>query len=235
MAALGLQRAPALVPAARSTALTYISIIVPEIVIALATLVFFASTSVATAIIEPRHRACKIGFGYHTIVGAARAVQHQPRAAARPGPPVGHGPDAWSRRATTCSRRRGGRSGRSRSRSSLPAIVAGFLLSFTFSFDDYVITTFVTARDLDDVPLYVFGQIRKGVTPATNAVAAIMLLRDAGHPARRPVPAHPPGAQAERTARCWRRRAGRRSERRLGRGRRSRSTRASDAPAVVRR
>ena len=47
----------------------------------------------------------------------AVAVQHQPRAAARPGPPVRHGPDASSRRATTCMARRGARSGRSPSRS----------------------------------------------------------------------------------------------------------------------
>jgi spermidine/putrescine transport system permease protein len=58
----------------------------------------------------------------------------------------------------------------------LPAIVAGFLLSFTFAFDDYLITTFVNGRGTSTVPLYVFGQIRRGVTPATNAVAALMLL-----------------------------------------------------------
>jgi spermidine/putrescine transport system permease protein len=76
----------------------------------------------------------------------------------------------------TCSRRRGGRSGRSRFPQLLPAIVAGFLLSFTFAFDDYLITTFVNGRGTSTIPLYVFGQIRKGVTPATNAVAALMLM-----------------------------------------------------------
>jgi spermidine/putrescine transport system permease protein len=58
----------------------------------------------------------------------------------------------------------------------LPAIVAGFLLSFTFSFDDFVITTFVSGPGSSTLPLYVFGQIKQGVTPATNAVAALMLL-----------------------------------------------------------
>jgi spermidine/putrescine transport system permease protein len=58
----------------------------------------------------------------------------------------------------------------------LPAIVAGFLLSFTFAFDDYLITTFVNGQGTSTIPLYVFGEIRRGVTPATNAVAAIMLL-----------------------------------------------------------
>ena len=58
----------------------------------------------------------------------------------------------------------------------LPAIVAGFLLAFTFSFDDYVITSFVSGPGSQTLPLYVFGQTRQGVTPLTNAVAAMMLL-----------------------------------------------------------
>ena len=58
----------------------------------------------------------------------------------------------------------------------LPAIVAGFLLSFTFAFDDYLISTFVNGRGTSTLPLYVFGQIRVGVTPSTNAIASVMLL-----------------------------------------------------------
>ncbi|MFL5679414.1 MAG: ABC transporter permease, partial [Chloroflexota bacterium] len=57
----------------------------------------------------------------------------------------------------------------------LPAIVAGFLLSFTFSFDDYVITFFVSGPGSSTLPLFIFGQVKRGVTPETNAVAAMML------------------------------------------------------------
>ena len=57
----------------------------------------------------------------------------------------------------------------------LPAIVAGFLLSFTFSFDDYVISSFVSGST-ETLPLFVFGQIHQGITPLTNAIAAVMLL-----------------------------------------------------------
>ena len=57
----------------------------------------------------------------------------------------------------------------------LPAIVAGFLLSFTFSFDDYVITTFVSGPGSSTLPLFIFGQVKRGVTPETNAVATMML------------------------------------------------------------
>jgi spermidine/putrescine transport system permease protein len=57
----------------------------------------------------------------------------------------------------------------------LPAIVAGFLLSFTFSFDDYVISSFVSGST-ETLPLFVFGQVHQGITPLTNAIAAVMLL-----------------------------------------------------------
>ncbi len=57
----------------------------------------------------------------------------------------------------------------------LPAIVAGFLLAFTFSFDDYVITTFVSGPGSTTLPLYIFGQVKRGVSPETNAIAAMVL------------------------------------------------------------
>ena len=58
----------------------------------------------------------------------------------------------------------------------LPAIVAGFLLSFTFSFDDYVITSFVSGPGSSTLPIFIFGQVKRGVSPETNAVATMMLL-----------------------------------------------------------
>jgi spermidine/putrescine transport system permease protein len=57
----------------------------------------------------------------------------------------------------------------------MPAIVAGFLLSFTFSFDDYVVASFVNGREVT-LPLYVFASIRRGVTPEINAIATTVLL-----------------------------------------------------------
>ena len=58
----------------------------------------------------------------------------------------------------------------------LPAIVAGFLLAFTFSFDDYVITSFVSGPGSSTLPIFIFGQVKRGVTPETNAVATMMLV-----------------------------------------------------------
>jgi spermidine/putrescine transport system permease protein len=68
MAALGLQRAPRWfrIP---FDAVTYVSIIIPEIVIALATLVFFASTIGRDGVVTDI-TGVELGFGYHTIVSA---------------------------------------------------------------------------------------------------------------------------------------------------------------------
>ena len=57
-----------------------------------------------------------------------------------------------------------------------PAILAGALLSFTFSFDDYILASFVQGPGQPTLPLYVFGSIRRGITPQINAIASLILL-----------------------------------------------------------
>ncbi len=46
----------------------------------------------------------------------------------------------------------------------VPAIVAGALLAFTFSFDDFIIAFFTSGQD-QTVPIYLFASIRRGVSP----------------------------------------------------------------------
>ncbi len=58
----------------------------------------------------------------------------------------------------------------------MPGILGGALLAMTLSLDDVVITQFVTGPGWTTLPLYVFGLIRKGVTPIINAVSVFMLL-----------------------------------------------------------
>ncbi|MCP3935899.1 MAG: ABC transporter permease [Actinomycetia bacterium] len=58
----------------------------------------------------------------------------------------------------------------------LPGILGGGLLAMTLSLDDVVITQFVTGPGWTTLPVYVFGLIRKGVTPLINAVSVVMLL-----------------------------------------------------------
>lgn len=55
-----------------------------------------------------------------------------------------------------------------------PAVMAGFLLSFTFSFDDFVIAFFVAGPNTT-LPIYVFASIRRGVTPEINAIGTAVM------------------------------------------------------------
>jgi ABC-type spermidine/putrescine transport system permease subunit II len=57
----------------------------------------------------------------------------------------------------------------------LPAIVAGALLSFTFSFDDVVISNFTAGAGNDTWPLRILSGIRFGLRPDLNAAATMML------------------------------------------------------------
>lgn len=58
----------------------------------------------------------------------------------------------------------------------MPAILAGGLLAFTFSWDDYVVASFVTGPDTVTLPLRIYSQLRFGITPQLNALATITLL-----------------------------------------------------------
>jgi spermidine/putrescine transport system permease protein len=55
-----------------------------------------------------------------------------------------------------------------------PAILAGFLLSFTFSFDDFIIAFFVAGPNTT-LPIYIFASIRRGITPEVNAIGTMVL------------------------------------------------------------
>jgi ABC-type spermidine/putrescine transport system permease subunit II len=57
----------------------------------------------------------------------------------------------------------------------LPAVVAAALLSFTFSFDDYVLPAF-TNGTTNTWPIVLYSAVRFGITPAVNALATLMLL-----------------------------------------------------------
>lgn len=145
--------------------LVYLTLVVPEIVIAVASLIFFVqahnffpafpglgkatilfgqvvfNASVAMLIIRARF----VGMG-DTLEEAAYDL--------------GSGPLATFRQITLPR--------------LLPAIVAAGLLSFTFSFDDYVIPAF-TNGTTNTWPIVLYSAVRFGLTPAVNALATIML------------------------------------------------------------
>jgi putrescine transport system permease protein len=57
-----------------------------------------------------------------------------------------------------------------------PAIAAGWLLAFTLSWDDLVITNFVAGPGSSTLPLVIFSKVRLGVSPDINALASILVL-----------------------------------------------------------
>src|SRR5215208_1864818 len=57
-----------------------------------------------------------------------------------------------------------------------PGILAGGLLAFTMSFDDFVITSFVSGPGASTLPIVVYGMVRKNVEPSINAISTIILL-----------------------------------------------------------
>lgn len=56
-----------------------------------------------------------------------------------------------------------------------PAIIAGWLLAFTLSWDDLVITSFVTGPGSSTLPIVIFSKVRLGVSPDINALATILV------------------------------------------------------------
>ncbi len=170
MAALGLQRVPKRLRLGFD-ALTYTSIIVPEIVIALSTLVLFASsfgwlndlTGLRLQLGIPTIIAAHMLFNISIVLLLVRArLSGMDRTLVEASGDLYATPWRTFRQITFPQ--------------LLPAIVAGFLLSFTFSFDDYVITSFVSGPGSSTLPIFIFGQVKRGVSPETNAVATMMLV-----------------------------------------------------------
>jgi len=58
----------------------------------------------------------------------------------------------------------------------LPAILSGWLLAFTLSWDDLVVTQFVSGPGSNTLPMVIFSRVRLGVSPVVNALASLMVL-----------------------------------------------------------
>ena len=179
-AALGLQRAPRGVRAAIE-AMTYVAIVIPGIVIAIATLIFFVNLwawlnpwivylASLVGITEPP----EIGMGLHTIIAAhvvftmavvlvvvQARLSGMDRSLVEASMDLYAPPLATFRQVTLPQLR--------------PAIVAGGLLAFTFSFDDYIVASFTQGPGQGTLPLYVFSSIRRGITPEINAIGTMIL------------------------------------------------------------
>jgi len=57
----------------------------------------------------------------------------------------------------------------------VPGMLAGWLLAFTLSFDDLVISSFVSGPGSNTLPMYIYSRVKLGVKPDINALAAIII------------------------------------------------------------
>jgi spermidine/putrescine transport system permease protein len=57
-----------------------------------------------------------------------------------------------------------------------PSIISSFLLTFSLSLDDFMISFFVAGPGATTLPIYIYGMVKRGVTPEVNALAALLMI-----------------------------------------------------------
>ncbi len=138
-------------------------LMVPEIVTAVALLIFFAGIKVQTgytglAYLIIAHAAFCIPFAYLPIRARLTGMDLSLEQAAAD---LYATPFQVFRRITLPQ--------------LWPGILAGAMLAFVISLDDVVITEFVKSAGQDTLPTYMLGQLRRNITPEVNAISTVLL------------------------------------------------------------
>ncbi|MDX6728398.1 MAG: spermidine/putrescine transport system permease protein [Baekduia sp.] len=137
-----------------------LTVVVPEVVIAIATLVFFVNVGFELGTTTMFLGHCVFNMSLVTLIVRARflSMGDSLEEASRD---LGAGPIStfWQ---VTLPR-------------LAPAILAGGLLAFTFSFDDVVISNFTSGAGHETWPLHILSALRFGLTPTLNAAATLMI------------------------------------------------------------
>lgn len=138
-------------------------LMVPEIVTAVALLIFFGILKVATGYqglgyLIAAHSAFCIPFAYLPIRARLESMDLSLETAAAD---LYANPFQTFRRVTLPL--------------LAPGIMAGAMLSFVISLDDVVITEFVKSGGQDTLPTYMLGQLRRAFTPEVNAISTMLL------------------------------------------------------------
>ena len=139
----------------------YAATVMPEIVVGVSLLVFFVAASLQLGIttIIIAHVAFTISFV--TLVVRAR-LSGMDRSVEEAAQDLGATPVQTFLRVTLPL--------------ILPGVMAGALLAFTLSFDDFVITFFVAGVGSSTLPLKIYSMIRFGVSPTINALSTVVLV-----------------------------------------------------------
>ena len=58
----------------------------------------------------------------------------------------------------------------------MPGVVSGFLMSFTFSLDDFVISYFTSGSTSQTLPITIYSMTRRKISPEINALSAIIFV-----------------------------------------------------------
>jgi spermidine/putrescine transport system permease protein len=139
----------------------YLPIVTPEIVVGISLLVLFAASGATLGLgtITIAHVAFNISFVAVVVLARLHGMGYDLEEAAMD---LGADPLTTFFRVTLPQ--------------ILPGVVAGALLAFTMSFDDFVITFFVAGVGSTTLPLLVYSMVRRGVEPTINAISTIILL-----------------------------------------------------------
>jgi spermidine/putrescine transport system permease protein len=139
----------------------FLPIIIPEIVIGAALVTFFGVVQIRLSIWTVILAHVAFSISYVAIVVRARLAGFD-RSLEEAALDLGASPLATFFRVTLPI--------------ILPGVVAGALLVFTISIDDYVVTSFVAGVGATTLPLQIYSMLRVGVTPEVNAVSTLLLL-----------------------------------------------------------
>ena len=159
-AAIAFERGRAFLGRAAGEALIAMPLIAPEIVTAIATLVFFQAIGLRAGLgnVIIAHVVFCIPFALLPIRARLREMPRDLEDAARD---LYATPWQVFARVTLPL--------------LLPAIIAGATLAFVVSLDDFLITLMVAQAGSTTLPVYIYGMLRLGVTPEANAAATILL------------------------------------------------------------
>jgi len=160
LAAIGMRRVGRRLRTVFET-MVYGTIVTPEIVIAIASLLFFVTINIDLGI--PTIVITHVVYNTSIVALIVRArLAGMDRTLEEAAADLGATPVQTLRRVTIPL--------------LYPAILAGGLLAFTFSFDDFVLTFFVSGATSTTLPLKIFSMLRFGISPVVNAVATVMLV-----------------------------------------------------------
>jgi len=160
-AALAMMRGGAFTGKSVTFALINLPLMVPEIVTAVATLIFFSAIgfSRGVASILVAHIVFCIPFAYLPIAARLEGIEETFEQAAM---------DLYASRAQAFWL--------VLMPLMAPGIVSGFLLAFIISLDDFIITNFVKGAGVETLPTAIFGAVKAGIKPNIMAISTLMLL-----------------------------------------------------------